>query len=351
MANDYDKILKDEEKRARARQEAFAASQNQLTQGTIDQMNRAYDTAAGAVREQMEASKQGVEGQYANLLDYNAVQQAVNEKKVAEAMANMGLTDAGLNRSQQTALALQRGNADADTRAARQAAVDAIDQQITQYLSEIEATKAQTAAEAWQSAGQNILKNEQELLAAARQSADAQYQALLEQEAEQEKARIQSLENELKDKNEWTKEANDFWQSMYKANLTVMPSADAAALADKQTKQRFGTSYGSGSGGSLWNTIGKVLAGGGTASGGSTASGDSGSTTGKVDQDKIGRSKAVMVINGPGSEEQKAKQLIDYFLNGVISESLLDEMVSAAGLDGGTIQKAASEMLLSQTKK
>lgn len=34
----------------------------------------------------------------------NAIQKLINERQVAESMANMGLTDSGLNRTQQTAV-------------------------------------------------------------------------------------------------------------------------------------------------------------------------------------------------------------------------------------------------------
>ncbi len=57
---------------------------------------------------------------YRELHDANALAEMVGQRQVKEAMANMGLSDSGLNRTQMTALAVQRGNADADLRRDRQ---------------------------------------------------------------------------------------------------------------------------------------------------------------------------------------------------------------------------------------
>ena len=47
---------------------------------------------------------------YEDLYDENAVNRLVNEREVAENMANLGLTDSGLNRTQQTAVQLSYAN-------------------------------------------------------------------------------------------------------------------------------------------------------------------------------------------------------------------------------------------------
>ena len=54
---------------------------------------------------------------------------------MAENMANMGLTDSGLNRTQQTALQVSRGNADYNTRLQYESAVRSIEQSVRDEIS------------------------------------------------------------------------------------------------------------------------------------------------------------------------------------------------------------------------
>lgn len=65
-------------------------------------------------------------------LDYNHIDELVARKNLENKMADMGTTDSGLNRSQQTAISVMRGNADSKTRQGAadkvQSLRDAIDQ-------------------------------------------------------------------------------------------------------------------------------------------------------------------------------------------------------------------------------
>lgn len=67
----------------------------------------------------------------------NAVQKAINERQVAESMANLGLTDSGLNRTQQTAVQLAHANNKAAIDRQRQAGIDRLNLAKTQGLSSI----------------------------------------------------------------------------------------------------------------------------------------------------------------------------------------------------------------------
>lgn len=67
----------------------------------------------------------------------NAVQKAINERQVAESMANLGLTDSGLNRTQQTAVALSAANNKAAIDRAKQQAIDNIELKKTSDLAAI----------------------------------------------------------------------------------------------------------------------------------------------------------------------------------------------------------------------
>lgn len=67
----------------------------------------------------------------------NAVQKAINERQVAESMANMGLSDSGLNRTQATAVQLSYGNNKATIDRAKRQAQDSLELEKTGKLSTI----------------------------------------------------------------------------------------------------------------------------------------------------------------------------------------------------------------------
>lgn len=67
-----------------------------------------------------------------------AVQKLINERKVAESMANLGLTDSGLNRTQQTAIQLSAANAGYNLNRQKQEAIDEIKLQRDNDISTVE---------------------------------------------------------------------------------------------------------------------------------------------------------------------------------------------------------------------
>lgn len=73
-------------------------------------------------------------------------QELVNRRQVQETMANMGLTDSGLNRTQQTAIAIQRGNADAAARLEQQQKTQELQDKIAQLMESGAAQKQQQEA-------------------------------------------------------------------------------------------------------------------------------------------------------------------------------------------------------------
>lgn len=75
----------------------------------------------------------------------NALREAINRKIVSENMANMGITDSGLNRTQQTALTLQRGKADTEVDQKTKEYVNQLQTAIDGVLLEAETKKADYA--------------------------------------------------------------------------------------------------------------------------------------------------------------------------------------------------------------
>ena len=76
----------------------------------------------------------------------NAVQKLVNERQVAESMANSGLTNSGLNRTQQTAIQLSYANSRAEIDRKRQSAIDTLNREMTAKLTDIDTTAASSVA-------------------------------------------------------------------------------------------------------------------------------------------------------------------------------------------------------------
>ena len=75
------------------------------------------------------------------------VQKLVNERKVAESMANLGLTDSGLNRTQQTAVQLSAANARYQLDRQKQAAIDSYNLDRSNQIAQIEQNRLATDIE------------------------------------------------------------------------------------------------------------------------------------------------------------------------------------------------------------
>lgn len=137
----YEKRKEEELAEARQRADAYAAQTGQIYDQALANQQAIANQQASAARKQ-----------YDQQFDQNAAQQLANERRLQEQMANMGLERSGYNATNQTAIALQRGRADAATRTARQAAVDAIMLNLQQYQ-----------AEAQQRQAENVLARQQAL--------------------------------------------------------------------------------------------------------------------------------------------------------------------------------------------
>lgn len=128
------------------KKQAQAATLWESMQGGYDQLN---ETARKNAETQIENQKQ----EYRDLHDQTAVQELLDRRYTNEAMANAGLTDSGLNRTQQTAITLARGNRDASLtrqqQAARDATMLALDQMIAENKAKAAAEKAAIDQQVW----------------------------------------------------------------------------------------------------------------------------------------------------------------------------------------------------------
>jgi hypothetical protein len=178
----------------------------------IQQINAAIDRATASSTNPYKTQMEQLPSQYQPLFDANAVQELVGRRQVQEAMANMGLTDSGLNRTQQTALSVQRGNADASVRLAQQQKTQELQDKISQLVENAAAQKQQQEASIrantsdWyntllsnfystaQQQGTSLYNAEQERAAAA---AEAERQRLIAAADSEAKAKQQDFENQL----------------------------------------------------------------------------------------------------------------------------------------------------------
>lgn len=178
----------------------------------IQQINAAIDRATASSTNPYKTQMEQLPSQYQSLFDANAVQELVGRRQVQETMANMGLTDSGLNRTQQTALSVQRGNADASVRLAQQQKTQELQDKISQLVENAAAQKQQQEASIrantsdWyntllsnfystaQQQGTGLYNAEQERAAAA---AEAERQRLIAAADAEAKAKQQDFENQL----------------------------------------------------------------------------------------------------------------------------------------------------------
>lgn len=77
------------------------------------------------------------------LYDQNAMQEAVNRKKIGETLANMGMTDSGLSSSMHTALAVQKSRGDNAVRAEEQQRIRTAEATIDQIWASTHLQKAE----------------------------------------------------------------------------------------------------------------------------------------------------------------------------------------------------------------
>ena len=214
----------------------------------INDIQAAIDKTTAASTKPYETQMEQLPDTYRKLFDANAVQELVGRRQVQEAMANMGLTDSGLNRTQQTALSVQRGNADAAARLEQQQKTQELQDQIAALIASGEAQKQQQAASIrnntanWYNDSLNTLYNnsmqlgtnqynlETEREIEARRWAEQQEQARQEREAQLEAARLDAQAAQAKQQ--------DYDNKMALAKQYIDSGMDAAEVI----RQVFGIS-------------------------------------------------------------------------------------------------------------
>lgn len=141
----------------------------QQLQSDVAASDKVYDTTKANTQNTYNTQIKETKDSYEDLYRENAVQKLINEREISENMANLGLTDSGLNRTQQTAAQLSYSNSKNKLDTSRQKAVDSLASDLAAKISEIEANKLAAAEsirsgyqQKWQSAAQTAYNNEVE---------------------------------------------------------------------------------------------------------------------------------------------------------------------------------------------
>lgn len=171
----YDQYLTSAQNSARKQQEAYEKQRKQQLQSTLDSLTAAAKAEQAALQQAHDKQLAASDRSYEALFDRNAIREAVSRKTVAERMANLGLTDSGLNRTQQTAIAVTRSKADAGAENQRQQARNELAAELLKALAQSNSTLASRKADAIGDAEADMQANLSDLMAIATDQANSRY--------------------------------------------------------------------------------------------------------------------------------------------------------------------------------
>lgn len=103
----------------------------------IDAIDSSSNAAINLANDTYNKSVEDTTAAYEDEYQKNAVQKLINEKQIAERNANLGLTDSGLNRTQQTAVQLGYANQKGNIDIAKRNALDNLSSNLAAYVTEI----------------------------------------------------------------------------------------------------------------------------------------------------------------------------------------------------------------------
>lgn len=140
MANyystDYNKILEEER-----------SNLSNIKKTKQDAINKTHDSQKQVLNDEYGTLIDETKVAYENEYERNAVQKLINERQIAERNANLGLTDSGLNRTQQTAAQMSYANQKGKIDLAKKGALDKLTQNLASSLSSIEQSRIASLAD------------------------------------------------------------------------------------------------------------------------------------------------------------------------------------------------------------
>lgn len=175
MARSISQYEQEQIDKTKGQQAGYKQQRDSQADNYIDQTNSALDQQYANKQSEVNKRIEAVPQQFRPQYDKNAVNELINKRMYEENAANMGLTNSGMHRVQQTSAALQREKADAGTRLQQQSAVDSLQQEIQSYLNQISLQKQQKESEIRNQAMGDILNNNTSLYNAAISNASSLY--------------------------------------------------------------------------------------------------------------------------------------------------------------------------------
>jgi len=228
----YDEMVRAENERVNALAEAYAEKEKTANKTYTAALTDIHDRNVKAQEETAAADIAKTNKAYDADFDANAASELARRRALKEQMAHYGLGQSGFNATNQTALTAARHRADAATRAARQAAEDAIRADLRQYKTDAANKLAETLATSERESADRVLKNEQALQGAVHQNA-LDRTALESEEAEQLREDARQQNKDAQQMKEWVDDHN---RAIYQTMLDAYDSGNAA-LAEEYAKQ------------------------------------------------------------------------------------------------------------------
>lgn len=203
-------------------------------------INENADATIKQIEEAGNANIRSAEHAYDGVINTANVQKLINERQVAERMANLGMTDSGLNRTQQTAIQLSHSNAVGEAQLARQRSIDALALEVSQKVSQTNMQRNTDLTNIDLTHQQNIYSADETYRANRDSWAAAQYKADQEAAAASAKAQIEAQEQYYKDRAVLLKELDsDDYSQGYKD--MILSEFEAKYGTDEGIRNYYGT--------------------------------------------------------------------------------------------------------------
>lgn len=192
----YKKLIEQEKQSADERYQNFAAENDKTTDEYLTQVAKTYELSREQAQKETDSSIAKLEADYQSAYDANAVNAKLQERQIAEAMANTGLSDSGLNRTQQTAVRIAQMNGDNALTQQQTAARNSLIAQLDAFNQESRIQQLQNEGEVKYNAAQQKLSYRQQLddnaQSTAQSTAAALYNTDVEAETEKTKAKLEA---------------------------------------------------------------------------------------------------------------------------------------------------------------
>ena len=188
----------------------------------IAETNKIYDDQYAATEKKNQDQIDASDASYAKVYDRANVQRIVNERYAKEMAANMGLSNSGYNRTQQTQIMLSYNNAVLETDFQKAAAANTIRSQLASIKADIEAEKASSALSIKESYDKLATDTYNQELAAERSAAAARASAQ-QKDSQVNSSQIEAFKGMLADENDFygVKDGNGLAAGAARPGITV----------------------------------------------------------------------------------------------------------------------------------